>query len=80
VFQDDNAPVHRARIVERYKHDNNIYGMAWPAQSLDFNVIENCWLRIKRILQYHAGGIFSGRIAIYSLVPKVFAENGGRQD
>jgi hypothetical protein len=26
VFHDDNAPVHRARIVERYKHDNNIYG------------------------------------------------------
>ena len=57
VFQDDNAPVHRARIVERYKHDNNIHGMAWPAQSLDINVIENCWLRIKRTLQYRAGGI-----------------------
>ena len=27
VFQDDNDPVHRARIVERYKHDNNIHGM-----------------------------------------------------
>jgi hypothetical protein len=26
VFQDDNALVHRARIVERYKHDNNIHG------------------------------------------------------
>ena len=46
VFQDDNAPVHRARIVERNKHDNNIHGMVWPAQSLDINVIENCWLRM----------------------------------
>jgi hypothetical protein len=54
VFQDDNALVHRARIVERYqyKHDNNIHGMVWPAQSSDINVIENCWLRIKRTLQY----------------------------
>jgi hypothetical protein len=48
---------HRARIVERYKHDNNIHGMVWPAQSPDINVIENCWLRIKRTLQYRAGGI-----------------------
>jgi hypothetical protein len=55
-FQDDNVPVHRARIVERYKHDNSIHGMVWPAQSPDINVIENCWLRIKRALQYRAGG------------------------
>lgn len=51
TFQDDNAPVHRARIVERYKHENNIHGMVWPAQSPDINIIENCWLRIKRTLQ-----------------------------
>ena len=56
-FQDDNVPVHRARIVERYKHDNSIHGMVWPAQSPDINVIENFWLRIKRTLQYRAGGI-----------------------
>jgi hypothetical protein len=24
VFQDDNAPVHRARITENYKQENNI--------------------------------------------------------
>lgn len=54
VFQDDNAPVHRARIVERYKHDNNIHGMVWPAQSPDINIIENCWLKIKRTLQLRA--------------------------
>jgi hypothetical protein len=46
VLQDDNAPVHRVRIVERYKHDNNIHGMVWPAQSPDINVIEKCWLKI----------------------------------
>ena len=38
VFQDDNAPVHKARIVERYKHDNNIHGMVWSSQSPDINV------------------------------------------
>lgn len=29
TFQDDNAPVHRARIVEIYKHENNIRVMIW---------------------------------------------------
>jgi hypothetical protein len=24
VFQDDNAPVHRARITENYKQENNM--------------------------------------------------------
>jgi hypothetical protein len=31
IFQDDNAPVHRARIVQNYKTQNNINGMFWPA-------------------------------------------------
>lgn len=56
-FQDDNAPVHRARIIEEYKRDNNINCLTWPAQSPDLNVIENIWLRIKRELQNTARNI-----------------------
>ena len=50
-FQDDNAPVHRARIIEEYKRNNHINCITWPAQSPDLNIIENIWLRIKRELQ-----------------------------
>ena len=50
-FQDDNAPVHRARIIEEYKRNNNVNCITWPAQSPDLNIIENIWLRIKRELQ-----------------------------
>ena len=51
VFQDDNAPVHRARITENYKQENNINCTTWSAQSPDLNVCENVWLHIKREIQ-----------------------------
>lgn len=38
-FQDDNAPLHRARIIEEYKRDNTINCLTWPAQSPDLNII-----------------------------------------
>jgi len=48
IFQDDNAPVHRARTVIEYKLKNNIKTLTWPAQSPDLNIIENIWFRLKK--------------------------------
>jgi len=59
IFQDDNAPVHRARSVMEYRCSNRIMTLSWPAQSPDLNIIENVWHRIKRELQHDVGNITS---------------------
>lgn len=51
IFQDDNAPIHRAATVTRFKQQNQIRSLLWPAQSPDLNIIENCWYRLKRQLK-----------------------------
>jgi hypothetical protein len=55
VFQDDNAPAHRARITKNYKQENNMNCTTWPAQSPDLIMCENVWLHIKRPIQPIAG-------------------------
>jgi len=42
IFQDDNAPIHAARVVQsRFdEHDYEVEHLPWPAQSPDLNIIE----------------------------------------
>ena len=47
LFQDDNAPCHRSRVVEEWKRQNQLTQLNWSAQSPDLSPIENVWLLMK---------------------------------
>jgi transposase len=47
LFQDDNAPCHRSRIVEEWKGQNKLTQLNWLEQSPDLTPIENVWLLTK---------------------------------
>src|SRR6218665_1820141 len=43
LFQDYSAPRHRAKLVTKWKSQNNIRTLDWPAQYPDLNQIKNFW-------------------------------------
>ena len=51
IFQQDNATCHTSRLVREWFNDEQITVMDWPAQSPDFNPIENLWDQIKTMVQ-----------------------------
>lgn len=42
LYQDDNAPIHTARLVTEWfdEHESEVEHLPWPAQSPVLNIIE----------------------------------------
>ena len=54
LWQHDNAPCHKARVVTGWLADNQVQVLPWPAFSPDMNAIENIWSILKRKVHQQA--------------------------
>ena len=53
VFQQDNAPIHKAHYTQEWFEQQTFEIMEWPANSPDMNLIEHIWSALKKELFHH---------------------------
>ncbi len=79
LFQQDNAPCHKAQIISDWflEHGNEFTLLKWPPQSPDLNPIEHLWDVVKReihIMAVQLTNLQQLRDAIVSVWTKISEE------
>ena len=73
IFQQDNAPCHRARSTMKWLEEHAISTMEWPALSPDLNPIENLWgILVQRV--YLGGRQFSSKVELKEAIERAWVE------
>ena len=70
VFQQDNAPIHKAKATMKWFQEHNINVMHWPAKSPVLNPIENLWGMLVRKV-YANGRQFDNKKRVQRCHPEI---------
>lgn len=73
IFQQDNAPIHKARVVKSYISSQNIDILPWPPYSPDLNIIENVWGWLSRKV-YEGGKQYEDKESLIAAIKSAWSE------